>query len=242
MSDTPARAGAGKDLRRPALVALALPIALAVAACAGAGSSSSAGASASPSAAVSGSASGDVAGATGSPSASVASSPTADDACSLITTDEAAQLVGSPVMATPATTPAGPSCRFTPTESGKQGFLTISVFTSDVDKTLSDAVTNFGLGDVAEVGSTAAGVDGTNYASTGTVAFAIVAANGTFQPIPLTDLTALAKTVVERLGGTNAPASPSASASASASESASPSASGAAGSGSPSVSPSPSSS
>ena len=152
MSDTPARAGAGKDLRRPALVALALPIALAVAACAGASSSSSAGVSASPSAAVSGSPSGDVAGATGSPSASVASSPTADDACSLITTDEAAQLVGSPVMATPATTPAGPSCRYTPTEAGAQGFLTISVFTSDVDKTLSDAVTNFGLGDVAEVG------------------------------------------------------------------------------------------
>jgi hypothetical protein len=227
MSDTPARAGAGKDPRRSAFVALALPIALVVAACAGTGASSSAGVSISPSAAASASGSG-VAGATGSPSASVASSPTAEDACSLITTDEAAQLVGSPVMATPASTPAGPSCRFTPTESGTQGFLTISVFTSDVDKTVTDAVDNFGLGDVTEVGSKAAGVDGTIYVSTGTTAFAIVAANGTFRPIPLADLTALAKTVVERLGGTNASAAPS--------DSASPSASDAGGSASPSPS------
>jgi hypothetical protein len=234
MSDAPTRVGARKALRRTAFVALALPIALAVAACAGAGSSSSAGASASPSAAVSESPSGGVAGATGSPSASVAASPTAEDACSLITTDEAAQLVGSPVMATPASTPAGPTCRYTPTEAGKQGFLTVSVFTGDIDKTLSDAVENFGLGDVTDVGSKAAGVDGTIYVSTGTVAFAIVAANGTFQPIPLTDLTALAKTVVERLGGTNASAAPSAS------ESGSPSASDAGASGS--ASPSPSSS
>jgi hypothetical protein len=231
MSDTPARAGARKDLRRRALVALALPFALAVAGCAGTGASSSA----SPSAATSASPSGGVAGATGSPSASVASSPTAEDACSLITTDEAAQLVGSAVMATPASTAAGPSCRFTPTESGTQGFLTISVFTGDVDKTLTDAVTSFGLGDLTDVGSKAAGVDGTIYVSTGTTAFAIVAANGTFQPIPLTDLTALAKTVVERLGGTNASAAPSESASPAGSESASPAASG-------SASPSPSSS
>jgi hypothetical protein len=229
MSDAPARAVARKDLRRPAFAALALPIALAVAACAGTSSSSSAAVSASPSAAASASPSGGVAGATGSPAASVASSPTAEDACSLITTDEAGKLVGSAVMATPASTPAGPTCRYTPTESGAQGFLTISVFTSDIDKTLSDAVENFGLGDVTDVGSKAAGVDGTIYVSTGTNAFAIVAANGTFQPIPLTDLTALAKTVVERLGGTNASAAPS--------ESASPSASAGA-----SASPSPSSS
>lgn len=218
MSDAPARAVARKDLRRPAFAALALPIVLAVAACAGTSSSSSAGLSASPSAAASASPSGGVAGATGSPSASVASSPTAEDACSLITTDEAGQLVGSAVMATPASTPAGPTCRFTPTESGAQGFLTINVFTSDIDKTLSDAVENFGLAEVTDVGSTAAGVDGTIYVSTGTTAFAIVAANGTFQPIPLTDLTALAKTVVERLGGTNASAAPSESASPSASD------------------------
>jgi hypothetical protein len=138
-------------------------------------------------------------------------------------------------MATPASTPAGPTCRYTPTTSGTQGFLTISVFTGEIDKTITDAVTNFGLGDLTDVGSKAAGVDGTIYVSTGTVAFAIVAANGTFQPIPITDLTALAKTVVERLGGTNASAAPSESAAPSGSESASPAASG-------SASPSPSAS
>ena len=131
-------------------------------------------------------------------------------------------------MATPASTPAGPHCRYTPTESGTQGFLTLSVFTTDVDKALSDAVRTSVSATIAEVGSTAAGIDGTIYVSTGTTAFAIVAANGTFQPIPLTDLTTLAKTVVERLGGTNA------------APSASPSASDAGGSSSPSASASPS--
>ena len=100
------------------------------------------------------------------------------------------------------------------------------MFQSDVEQTVTDAIENFGLGEVPGVGSTAAGADGTIYVSTGSTAFAIVAADGTFQPIPLTDLTTLASTIVERLGGTNAAPSASPSASdAGASASPSPSAS-----------------
>lgn len=213
-----ARSGAGSNPRRVDLATLVVPVALAVAACGTASIGSSAPNPGITASAAPASPSESPGGASASPSASVAASPTAEDPCSLITADEAAGIVGAPVTATPASTPAGASCRWTPSD-GSTGFVTLSVFTGEVEQTLTDAIENFGLGEVPGVGSGAAGIDGTIYVATDTVAFAIVATDGTFQPIPLDALTTLAGTVVERLGGTNAspapsePASPSPSAS-----------------------------
>jgi hypothetical protein len=209
MNDRSARLGAGENLRRIVLAALVLPAAMAVAAC-GTASVGSGAPTTSPTSSAASASPSDVTG-SASPSVSAAASPSAEDPCSLITADEVEALVGSAVSPTPADTPAGPTCRWVP--SGAQGFLTLAVFTSDVEQTLTDAIGNFGLGEVPGVGSTAAGVDGTIYVSTGTLGFSIVATNGTFQPIPLADLTTLAQTVVERLGGSNAAPSPSESAS-----------------------------
>jgi len=209
MTHTSARAGAGENLRRGALIALVVPALLAACGTASIGSGApNSGTSGSPSAIASPSG-GTSPSASMSPSASVATSPTADDPCSLVTAEEAAAIVGADVTPTASDSPAGKSCQWVPSSADARGFLTLTVITSEVDKALSDAIENFGLGEVQGVGSAAAGIDGTIYVSTGTTGFSIVATDGTFKPVPLDDLTTLAQTVVERLGGANA--SPSAS-------------------------------
>ena len=228
MIHSTARSGAGENLRRGVLAALVLPAMLALAACGTASIGSGAPNPAISSSPAPASASGGASPSSSlSASPSVAASPTADDPCSLVTAEEAAALVGSDVTPTMSDTPAGKSCQWVPSSADARGFLTLTVITADVDTALQDAIENFGLGEVTGVGSTAAGIDGTIYASTGTTGFAIVATDGTFQPVPLADLTTLAQTVVERLGGSSVapPASPSGSATPSGSASPSPSAS-----------------
>lgn len=231
MLTTAPRPAVGARLPRAGLAALGLSLALVAAACGGTGGSPGAGSPdiASPGGASLGGASPSALAPSPdlmSPSASATSdtagggTATAEDPCSLLTADEVAGLVGGDVTANGSDQPIGGVCTYTPSAPDSRGFATLTVFSDGTDEVVDDAIADFTLEEVPGVGDRAAGIDGTIFVKTGTTVFSIVATDGTFRPVPLDALEEAASTIVEKLGGTNAPSAPSGSPEASPSPSA----------------------
>jgi len=151
--------------------------------------------------AVSPESSGTVGSETGSPSAG--GNP-AEDPCALLTEQDAGTLLGLAVTGETSDTPVGVVCRYIPGD-GTSGFVVATIHTDEAGDAFDQAVTDFSLAEVADVGDTAAGVDGTLFVRSGVTVFSVIATDGRFQPIPLDDLVEVARDAVERLGGSGSP-------------------------------------
>jgi hypothetical protein len=131
-----------------------------------------------------------------------------DDPCSLVSDEDASQLIGAPVTGALTELPDGSTCRFVPAEAGATGFLTVTVFQNVDADAFAEAVENFALVETGDVGDAAAAIDGTVVFQSGTNLFSIVGTGEGFQPVPQDQLLELGRSIVEDLGGENMPMAP----------------------------------
>jgi len=144
------------------------------------------------------------------------------DPCTLITPDQATQLVGQPVTGTRADAAAiGAVCHYVPSGANPRGFVDVAILTTTqaVPDPVKNAIDNIGIPEVQGVGDQAAARDGTVIVKTGPAFFSIIATDQNFGLVKADALTSLASQIVTKLGGTNASPSPSGSAAASPSSS-----------------------